>query len=969
MAASPRHPPAPPSRRSDAADVEGEAVKSRYGRRHIARAGVIAFTLALSSLAVLVQHAAAFPSTYCESGWLWHEGRCFRKNKSQKSWEEAAEMCRSVEATLASIRSPEDNAVMSLVCGRNSRHSCWIGLNDRSEEGIFEWEGKNTPFDYTNWALHSRQDREPNNWPRPKGCDQASKPDCSADCVYLKGSDGTFRDYFCEYPLPFICEKKAQVTMGSRYWQLTGKPGVNTTLNVAEIELYSDTNCSTQIKFTPEESRIVTSLDRTNSTSDPEHATADGEDAQDPLADPEANEQSLQKYNSLIDSETGTNLDIKCEPVTLPSWLSQHDGDSDSAPAADNDTNVRRALQYSDAEDAYGSDTATADEADDDTDYDPMNVTVREEDSCSPWVRFEFQSPVDVRCVKVYQPHLHVNSTSADAMQLEDASQIPLQFAKFDLFPPRWAGHTFNASTANEWTVLEIPEVVRFQEFREKVDTTFDLMIGVDGLHAERTNPTARLKLVRRLFNTLPMFCGNAYDDPMAEGVGVDTPPEPYLYEESVPVDEDGNVDFDDLSAPLQTVYKQVWTGVSVSRPGAYEVCHCWERCQDPRQWSDVGDLVISGVRKEQYFNITANRIFGMGLRGWGLPPSGNGMSSRLKVIKGEDCGTDLPWEAMEGLDCDTEDPLGCEKEPAVWSISVQAWTNLTIDTSKEQNATVCHCLEKCDTPSSWRNVGVISAGVHDPSCDEKCDIGDCIRFPFPGPDNYHCECLPESKDPQCKEIFSFPPPPGTPVDEDGSSDSGEDDEGGDESDEGPSAGGPGAPPPPGAGRPHPGDILKPPPELQDVDPEDDKDYEKAKEILSDHLDDNDEGEELEQDMTVDQKTRPDQAKKNLHNNKQKDKPEVAGGVPHLKTSGGGKSTDGHSKGDKGGKGGDGLMIAGIVISLVVFASFIGACVMRYLCCKDGARGYCMIRQPMARQEGSPSSLSTSSSRLPSRLP
>ncbi|CEL92718.1 unnamed protein product [Vitrella brassicaformis CCMP3155] len=91
-------------------------------------------------------------------------------------------------------------------------------------------------------------------------------------------------------------------------------------------------------------------------------------------------------------------------------------------------------------------------------------------------------------------------------------------------------------------------------------------------------------------------------------------------------------------------------------------------------------------------------------------------------------------------------------------------------------------------------------------------------------------------------------------------------------------------------------------------------------------------------------------------------------------------NVDGHS--DKGGKGGNGLMIAAIVISLVLFASFIGACVMRYLywvrlpgvclrdvCSKDSARGSCMIRQPMARQEGSPSSLSTSSSRLPLQLP
>jgi len=65
------------------------------------------------------------------------------------SWYDAYDYCVERYAVLASIHSSTQDAfVYRSVC---RSHSCWIGLTDEKQEGVFVWVD-GTDFDYSNWA-------------------------------------------------------------------------------------------------------------------------------------------------------------------------------------------------------------------------------------------------------------------------------------------------------------------------------------------------------------------------------------------------------------------------------------------------------------------------------------------------------------------------------------------------------------------------------------------------------------------------------------------------------------------------------------------------------------------------------------------------------------------------------------------------------------------------------------------------
>jgi hypothetical protein len=74
----------------------------------------------------------------------------------------------------------------------------WIGLNDRSYNGVFTWSRGETIGAYRNWAT-----QQP---------DESSPPE---DCVVLKktGSEWLWHDSGCGATFPFLC----QFQLGSKY--------------------------------------------------------------------------------------------------------------------------------------------------------------------------------------------------------------------------------------------------------------------------------------------------------------------------------------------------------------------------------------------------------------------------------------------------------------------------------------------------------------------------------------------------------------------------------------------------------------------------------------------------------------------------------------------------------------------------------------------------------------------------------
>jgi len=81
---------------------------------------------------------------------LCFEGACYHKSDTKMPWDDAVYYCVEVDAVLTSIHSAEENAYISDNVCNSTINDCWIGLNDRANESVWQWVD-GTAFDYSNW--------------------------------------------------------------------------------------------------------------------------------------------------------------------------------------------------------------------------------------------------------------------------------------------------------------------------------------------------------------------------------------------------------------------------------------------------------------------------------------------------------------------------------------------------------------------------------------------------------------------------------------------------------------------------------------------------------------------------------------------------------------------------------------------------------------------------------------------------
>ncbi|XP_069463262.1 brevican core protein isoform X2 [Ambystoma mexicanum] len=122
----------------------------------------------------------------CSQGWDKFQGYCYRHILTRKSWEDAETYCRDLGGHLASIITPEEQNFLN----NKYKEYQWIGLNDRTIEGDFQWSDGN-PTLYENWH-HGQPD---------------SYFLSGEDCVVIVWHDGgQWSDVPCNYHLSFTCK-------------------------------------------------------------------------------------------------------------------------------------------------------------------------------------------------------------------------------------------------------------------------------------------------------------------------------------------------------------------------------------------------------------------------------------------------------------------------------------------------------------------------------------------------------------------------------------------------------------------------------------------------------------------------------------------------------------------------------------------------------------------------------------------
>ncbi|XP_072022086.1 alpha-N-acetylgalactosamine-specific lectin-like [Amphiura filiformis] len=151
------------------------------------------FALKISVVALVIVSTGANLSCVCTScelvcpddGWSEANGGCYKFFSEKKTWQDANDHCKSLNADLVSIHSADENEYVWSLMGSEIS---WIGLNDVSSEGSFVWTDGSC-VDYTSW-----QDDEPN---------QAGEEDCTE---FYSHWNGNWNDKNCSVQRAFVCK-------------------------------------------------------------------------------------------------------------------------------------------------------------------------------------------------------------------------------------------------------------------------------------------------------------------------------------------------------------------------------------------------------------------------------------------------------------------------------------------------------------------------------------------------------------------------------------------------------------------------------------------------------------------------------------------------------------------------------------------------------------------------------------------
>ncbi|CAK6951123.1 phosphatidylinositol phosphatase PTPRQ [Scomber scombrus] len=137
--------------------------------------------------------AKTFHFTKCHTGWLANRRSCYSVRRAGLAWRDAQHSCRvqAAGSHLVNLKTLEDlRFVSSHLLRHNALLLLWTGLNDLQEEGQTLWSDGST-FNLTDTIMSLLP---------------ANHTDCFALQRNATGPGYFLTPFFCDIPLPFICQ-------------------------------------------------------------------------------------------------------------------------------------------------------------------------------------------------------------------------------------------------------------------------------------------------------------------------------------------------------------------------------------------------------------------------------------------------------------------------------------------------------------------------------------------------------------------------------------------------------------------------------------------------------------------------------------------------------------------------------------------------------------------------------------------
>uniref|UniRef100_A0A7M5WWI0 Uncharacterized protein n=1 Tax=Clytia hemisphaerica TaxID=252671 RepID=A0A7M5WWI0_9CNID len=154
----------------------------------------------ITSIEVLdeIQNNAFYASNFeCPQGWFLRCGKCYLYVDEKRQWNDAQYNCKQRGANLVTVDEEATNAFLARYISFKSgdTRTSWIGLNDRAEEGKFEWVDGTRPLQYAFKWLPGQPDNDNQD----------------EDCVemYVRQKQNLWNDVPCSTELPFVCQMDA----------------------------------------------------------------------------------------------------------------------------------------------------------------------------------------------------------------------------------------------------------------------------------------------------------------------------------------------------------------------------------------------------------------------------------------------------------------------------------------------------------------------------------------------------------------------------------------------------------------------------------------------------------------------------------------------------------------------------------------------------------------------------------------